>query len=211
MGNFIGKLLSFVRVVRNSANLSDVKIDIGGGEIHTPEYSQPSGTDSVPLPGDFPIAVAVSTRSGGLVVTGMVETDALQKAQPGDHRTYARDAASRAETVEFWLKADGTAVLSNANGTFTLSPDGTQSMQTAGGSFTLTPAGDIVGENDNGDFTLQSGGTMVINTATIDPSGNIVATSVSAPSIVANGKELAGHDHAINSGSSAPGPTAPNN
>lgn len=210
MANFIGKLLSFTRVLRNGAKLSDVKMDIGGGEIRTPEYAQTPGTDAVPLVDDYPIAVSVSTRSGGLVVVASVETDAQQKAQAGEHRTYARDAA-RAEVVELWLKADGTAVLSNANGSFTLDPDGTQSMVTADGSFTLTPLGEIVGENNNGDFTLQSNGTMNINTATIDPNGNIIATSVSAPSIVANSKELAGHDHAINSGSSAPGPTGPNN
>lgn len=189
---FLGRLLSFVRAERNGAKLSDVKIDLGGGEILTANYAQPSGEDSQPLPDDTAVVVRLP-QSGRVLIVAMVESDAVQSANAGEKRLYARDAA-RGEVVQLWLKNDGTAVLSNDNGSFTLFPDGSQK-----------------GANESGYYELKSDGTMDINTATIDPEGNIKATSVHAPSIVADGKELTEHDHDINDGSSAPGPTGANN
>ncbi len=222
---WIGKLLSFTRVERNGAKLSDVKLDIGGGEVLTGEHAHPSGEDAHPLPGDCPVAVEVA-QTGRVVVVAYVETDATEKAGPGDKRIYAR-GEDRLETVELWLKADGSATLANANGFFTLFADGSQRHENPNGSstlavdgsttlvnpngqFELKADGTVAGTNGSGDFELQAGGTMDINGATIDPSGNIIATSFSAPSIVAAGKELAAHAHAITGGSSAPGPTGPN-
>ncbi len=224
--SWIGKLLSFTRVERNGAKLSDVKLDIGGGEVLTGEHAHPSGEDAVPLPDDYPIAVPLA-QTGRIAIVAYVETDATEKAGPGDKRIYAR-GADRVETVELWLKADGTATLANANGFFTLFADGSQRHENPNGSstlavdgsttlvspngqFELKADGTVAGTNGSGDFELQAGGTMDINGATIDPSGNIIATSFTAPSVIAAGKELAGHDHAIAGGSSAPGPTGPNN
>lgn len=64
------------------------------------------------------------------------------------------------------------------------------------GSILLTnPAGGVI--------QLQADGVIVLNGVTIDLTG-----SISAPSIVANGKELAGHDHLAGI---PPGNTGPNN
>jgi len=50
--------------------------------------------------------------------------------------------------------------------------------------------------NSNGTMTLQADGTVNINGLTISPSGALVSPiSVTSPSIVANGKELADHLH----------------
>ena len=57
----IAKLLSFVRVVRNGANLSDVKVDPGGGANITAEHFATPGDDSHPMPNDY---VALSADSG---------------------------------------------------------------------------------------------------------------------------------------------------
>lgn len=55
-------------------------------------------------------------------------------------------------------------------------------------------------------------GGFDLNGFTIDASGAAASpVSLTAPSVIADGKELAGHDHAINGGSSAPGPTGVNN
>jgi len=209
LSGVIGKLFSFVRVIRNEAKLSDVKIDVGGGDILTAEYTHPSGDDSFPLPDDYVSAVRIP-RSGRILILGFVESDAQQKALKGDKRIYARNE-NREEMIELWLKSDGTATLNNANGSFTLSPDGKFVTTNPNGTYTLNADGSHKGENANGNFQLLANGTMDINTATIDPGGNIIATSVSAPSIKVNGKELDGHDHEIEDGSSAPGPTGPNN
>lgn len=191
MAGVIGKLLSFVRAPRNGAAQSDVKLDTGGGDVLTATHAQGAGDDAHPLPGDYPISIRID-RSGGLFVVGFVEPDAVQAAQPGDRRLYSRDG-SRAEVAQVWLKNDGTVLVSNSAGSYELRPDGSQRS-----------------ENSAGYYELRADGIVEVNTATIDPGGNIIATSVSAPSIVAAGKELAGHKHPITSGSSAPGPTGPN-
>ncbi len=50
--------------------------------------------------------------------------------------------------------------------------------------------------NSNGSIKLQADGTVNINGLTIDATGALVSpTKVTSPSIIANGKELAGHLH----------------
>lgn len=190
----IAKLLSFVRIERNGAKVSDVKVDRGGGDARTVEHFSAPGDDSFPLATDY-LHTEKQAGTGRDSAVGYVDPINEPKALEGDKRIYARDAATGAVMVEVWLKNDGTAIESNDNG-----------------SVTLNPNGSIKGLNANGSFELQAGGNFVVNGVTIDTSGNITSpAAVSAPSIVASGKELAGHDHPINSGSSAPGPTGPNN
>jgi len=210
MSGIIGKLLSFARVQREGAKLSDVKIDIGGGDVLTAEYTHPSGDDSFPLPDDYVSLVRIP-RSGRVLVLGFVETDAEQKAEAGDKRIYARDA-SRVEMAEVWLKSDGTVVVANDNGSFTLRPDGSQIGENSNGNFELRADGSHRTENASGYIELLANGTVDINGATINPAGDIeTPTKVTAPSMIVDGKELKDHDHNITSGSSSPGPTGPNN
>lgn len=208
MGGVIAKLLAFARAPRNGAKQSDVKMDLGGGDVVTATHAQGSGDDAYPLPGDYPVGVRVD-RSGGVFVVGFVEPDAAQLAQAGERRLYSR-SGQRAEVAQVWLKNDGTVLVSNSAGSYELRPDGSQRLENANGSYELRANGSQRSENSAGHYELRADGTVDVNTATIDPGGNIVATSVSAPSIVAAGKELAGHKHPIASGSSAPGPTGPN-
>ncbi len=196
----IGRLLSFLRTSRNGAKVSDVKLDRGGGANITCEHFAGAGDDSFPLTTDYPFT-ADQPRGGGEAVVGYLDPINTPKAQEGDRRIYGRDAATGAAVVEVWLKSDGTALTSNAAGSFVLRPDGS-----------------IKGSNSNGSFELQSGGDFVVNGVTIDTAGNITSpATVTAPnlagsaSVKAASKELGGHDHNINSGSSAPGPTGTNN
>lgn len=184
----VGKLLSFVRVARNGAQLSDSKIDPGGGPNITAEHFSAPGDDAHPLPGDY-VRVASVPQSGRAAVTGYVDPNNQQKAQAGEKRIYARDADG-VEVVEVWLKNDGTALVTNSNGSVTLSPDGS-----------------ILGQNGGGSFELQASGDFVVNGVTIDASGAVTIPA----SLTLAGKEIAGHTHPITSGSSAPGPTGPNN
>lgn len=188
----IGKLLSFTRTTRDNAKQADIKIATSGDTL-TAQYVQGAGDDAVPLPGDYPLCVRIE-RAGRVVVVGFVEPDATQTAQAGERRMYARDG-DRAEVVQIWLKNDGTLLASNDNGSYELRPDGSHKMTSPGGSYELFADGSQRLENDSGYIELQAGGTVDVNTATIDPAGNIVATSVSAPSIKVNGKELKDHKH----------------
>lgn len=195
----IGKLLSFVRTLRNGSKVSDAKVDLGGGENILSEHFSDAGDDSFPLDTDYVLASQIP-RAGGHVVAGYLDPINEPKAMPGDKRIFARDPATGLAIVEVWLKSDGTAVVSNG-----------------AGSFTLDPAGSIKGINGNGNFELESGGNCVINGVVIDTDGNITSPAkITAPegdftSLLAATKELAGHDHPIVGGSSAPGPTGPNN
>lgn len=159
----IARLLSFTRTITRGAKVSNVKCHLGGGDNLTCQNFSNCNDDSFPLPDDYVITVP-NGRTGLSVIVGYIDPRNDQKATAGEKRIYARDSAG-ASIVELWLKSDGSAVLSNANGSLTL--------------------------KTNGD---------------VEASGSIIA-----PSMIVNGKELAEHDHNISGGSSAPGPTGPNN
>jgi hypothetical protein len=212
----IGQLISFVRALVGETKVSDVKVDRGGGDNRTPQHFSAPGDDAFPLPGDF-VAIIDQAGTGRDSAVGYVDPKNLQKATAGDKRIYARDANGD-QIVELWLKSDGTATLSNANGSVTLRPDGGTVTTTPLSTFDADADGSIAGTNGNGNFELQAGGTFEVNGVTIDPAGNIItpttlsaATVAASTSMTAVGKELVGHDHPITGGSSAPGPTGPNN
>ena len=53
----VAKLLSFVRLTRNNAKVSDVKIDPGGGPNITVEHFAAPGDDSFPLKTDYVVKI----------------------------------------------------------------------------------------------------------------------------------------------------------
>ena len=67
--------------------------------------------------------------------------------------------------------------------------------------------GSAILSNGTGSIQLLANGTVNINGVTIDTSGNIVSpTSVSAPSAIINGKELAEHTHITGTTGNPTGP-----
>jgi hypothetical protein len=178
-------------VVLGETKASDVQVDRGGADNRTPQHFSDAGDDSFPLPGDY-VATVGQAGTGRDSAVGYIDPNNQQKATAGDKRIYARDPATGDEVVEVWLKSDGTTTVANANGSFTLAPDGS-----------------ITGTNANGSFSLQVGGDFVVNGVTIAVDGTITTpTAVNSPSVVANGKELAGHNHPAGT---PPGNTGPNN
>lgn len=186
----IAKLLSFIRVTRNGARISDVKINPGGGRNVTAEHFASPGDDSHPLTSDYVLSVSVP-RQGGEAVAGYLDPINTPRATPGDKRIYARNASNGATIVELWLKSDGSAILSNDSGSVTLGVNGS-----------------ITGSNDNGSFALQVGGNFVVNGAIIDTSGNIsspgditaigtasAATVAATTSLTVGSKEMSTHTH----------------
>lgn len=111
----IGRILSFVRAQRNGAQISDVKTDPGGGPNVTAEHFAPAGDDAHPLPGDY-VYGSPSPQHGRYAAVGYVDPANQSKAQPGEKRLYARNADGQ-QVGEVWLKADGTIVSENDNGT----------------------------------------------------------------------------------------------
>ena len=190
--NQISKLLSFTRIVRNDAQISDVKIDPGGGPNITAEDFRPAGDDAHPLTSDYALASATQ-RSGGQAITGYVDPINEPKAQPGDTRIYGRESENGTEVNQVWLKNDGSVLVSNENGSVLLRPDGGSIITTPESTFDAAADGSIAGANGNGSFELQAGGDFVVNGVTIAANGDVTVPS----SLTLNGKELDAHDHPI--------------
>ena len=187
----VGKLMAFVRAVVGETNVSDVTVDRGGEDSRTLQHFSPPGDDSFPLPGDY-VATVDQAGTGRDSAVGYIDPKNQQKATAGDKRIYARDPETGDEVVEVWLKSNGTTTVANDNGSFTLAPDGS-----------------VTGTNANGSFSLQAGGDFVVNGVIIAVDGTITTpTALNTPSVVANGKELAGHNHPAGT---PPGNTGPNN
>lgn len=204
----IGKLLSFVRTLTHGAHVSNVKLDPGGGANITSQNFQDAGGDAFPLTTDYTAGVDLK-RQGVAVVVGYIDPINEPKSLEGEKRIYARDIATGLVIAEVWIKNDGEVTTFNANGSNTLRPDGGSVTTTPLSTFDSDADGSIAGVNGNGAFELETGGDFVVNGVTIDTAGKITSpTSISAPSIVANSKELAGHTHPV---TSAPGTTGPNN
>lgn len=208
MGGLIGLLLSFTRsILPGGARVSDAKIDPGGGANTTAQHFSTPGDDSVPLPGDYVLAMP-GQRAGTSNVVGYLEPKTEPVAGPGEKRIYARDALG-AVVVEIHLKSSGEAIIFNSAVSMTLKSSGEATVSNSSASMTLSPAGSVKGANSSGSFELEAGGDFVVNGVTIDTSGNITTTgngSFGASLIVAT-KELAGHIHLAGI---PPGSTGPN-
>lgn len=193
----IGRVLSFTRVTRNGAKVSDVKFNPGGDPNRTSEHFAPAGDDSHPLGTDY-VYTAPAPQHGKQVALGYVDPSNEPKAQEGEKRIYARDSGTGVAIVEVWLKNDGTALVTNDNGSIAVHPDGSFEVDAPlGGSFIVGADGSILGQNPAGSFQLQAGGTFVVNGVTITPAGLITTPNgIVTPSAVVDGVETAGHDHA---------------
>jgi len=188
----IAKLLSFTRTTSNDAKVTDVEIDIGGGDNRTAQHFSAPGDDSFPLITDYVLATD-TPRSGSKAAVGYIDPVNTPKADKGDKRIYGRKADGT-PVNEVWLKNDGSVLISNDNGSLLVRPDGS-----------------IKGDNGSGSFELETAGDFLVNGVKIDTFGNITCpativavTSVSAPLLAATGaggsltvagKEMKGHTH----------------
>lgn len=200
--NAIAKLLSFVRTTSNDANVTDVEIDIGGGDNRTAQHFSAPGDDSFPLDTDY-VLTSDKPRNGGKAAHGYLDPVNTAVANKGDKRIYGRDTNTGAPVNQVWLKNDGSILISNDNGSVLLSPDGGALTTTPGGTFDAKADGSIKGDNGSGSFELQAGGNFLVNGVIIDPSGNITtpaavsaATMAATTSLTVASKEMAGHAHA---------------
>ena len=108
----MGVLKSFTHVIRNGANISDVKADTGGGRITTAENFSPAGDDSFPLLTDIPFIVP-APGTGRFVVLGYLDPINEGQALEGERRFIARDS-SGAPVSFVWLRNDGSLELNGA-------------------------------------------------------------------------------------------------
>lgn len=187
----IGNILSYIRRTRsNGVKFSDVKIDVGGGDIKTAQSYEPAGDDSFPLTGDKAIAIEIP-RTGGVAVIGYLDPLDNKLAVAGEKRIYARDLGTGLVISQIHLKADGSIIINNENGAFELKANGS-----------------MIGSNNNGSFELESGGDFEVNGVTIDSSGNINTSGniITSADVTAGTISLKTHTHPAGT---PPGPTGP--
>jgi len=206
----ISKLLSFIRLKRNGANITDVKVNPGGGANVTAEHFATPGDDAYPLLTDY-VLLAPSTGTGRESAVGYLDPINTPKASEGDKRIYGRDT-SGSNINEVWLKNDGSILISNDNGSMLLRSDGGSIVTAPNASFDIAEDGSIKGVNNNGSFELEVGGDFVVNGVTIDIAGNVTTPATVTAGIVAattsltvTGKEMGLHTH--NQGNDSAGDT----
>jgi hypothetical protein len=119
----VATVLASERTTEDGAHVVDVTADLGGGDNATLDHFAPPGVDALPLPGDG-AAISGGASTGGEQATGYNDPKNEGKAQPGEMRVYARNAAGEV-VCEIWLKNDGSIDGRNANGFFGLQADGT--------------------------------------------------------------------------------------
>jgi len=130
----IGKVLGWVTATVSGV----VKNNPGGGAlVESIYYAAGTGVDSPPLPTDF-VATFEAQGTGRTVAVGSVDGVNPSIAAPGERRIYARDGAGGIK-VELYMKADGSAILSNAAGAIELKADGSVDINGA----VISPTGEI--------------------------------------------------------------------
>lgn len=203
-------------------------------DVQTVQYMPSSGEDSPPQEGDKVVVLELGTAFK--LAVGV--QDAIAPAiNPGERKVYSRsDAGAIAAFMLLANSGDiefgGVKFTVNATGDITLDAGG------GAATITIQTDGTIEIANAAGFIILASSGIVNINGVMIDPTGNIIGPAnitaggvlagaslaagggtmaggtlsmtagLSAPSVVAAGKELAGHDHPS---ADPPANTGPNN
>jgi hypothetical protein len=83
----------------------DVRVD-SAGDSNTTDHFDSAGVDAPPLPGDSVLLVQ-QDGEGEEAVSGYHDPKNAGVAEPGERRTYARDAEGTL-VCEVWLKKDGS-------------------------------------------------------------------------------------------------------
>jgi hypothetical protein len=144
----IATVLSFERTEVDDAQVSEVKVDPGGGANVTAQHFAPPGDDSHPLPGDF-VATTASPGSGNEHATGYVDPANEPQSGPGEKRIYARNGDG-AVTAVVWLKSDGEVLVESVEGgsVIRIAPDGGVHLGDASGAAKIPRADRVDAEID---------------------------------------------------------------
>ncbi|MHC4648187.1 MAG: hypothetical protein ACYTBJ_22225 [Planctomycetota bacterium] len=130
----VGVVETFERTSDDGEEYTDVKADLGGGEIATPTQYGPPGDDSPPLAGDLVATTDIPGDAGGAAV-GFADPVNPGKAEGGEKRLVGRDADGN-EVCEVWLKGDGSIRMENEEGFVELGADGVVNIND---NFTVDP------------------------------------------------------------------------
>lgn len=135
----IGLISDFIKRQRGGQSFGEVAAKTVGGTTQSAQHFGSPGEDASPLPGDRVIMVEGPTSASRAAVGYVAPGDEL-KTQPGERRTYARNADG-ATVSQVWQYADGRVVIQNQGG-------GVISMAASGevqiNGVKITTAGDVI-------------------------------------------------------------------
>lgn len=189
------------RITRALSNIgSRIKAVIDATDINEMEHLQPLGDDSRPLPQDDGWSDRTS-QNGVDVYFGAFDYD-NKIAEPGEKRTYARDADG-VPVNHVYLKKDGTVIIANDSYSKTINPDGSWVETNGTYSKSVNADGSYTETNGNYNKSVSTSGLVNINGFIINPDGSATSpVSVGAPvlngssSLTVAGKEQKDHVHA---------------
>lgn len=108
----IGEILEYKRVSTDSGvQISDIQVDLGGGNVVTARHYQPPGDDSFPLVGEFCLCVPTGSE---YVVVGFIDPQLTYAAAEGERVIFSRSALGTPEAI-LHLKADGTTEVNGSD------------------------------------------------------------------------------------------------
>jgi hypothetical protein len=111
-----GDILAVERKTEDGVTLTEVRVDMGGGDVVTADHVSDPGDDSHPIPGIDGATVADSPGKGNKQTSGYIDPINAPQTAPGEKRIYGRDPTSGLAVNEFWLKADGSIEITSLNG-----------------------------------------------------------------------------------------------
>ena len=190
------------RITRALSAIGDrIKALADASDINEMEHLQPLGDDSKPLPQDDGWSDRTN-QSGGDVYFGAFDYK-NKVAQPGEKRTYARNADG--DTVSHvYQKKDGTIIIANDSYSKVINPDGSFVENNGTYSKSVNADGSFTETNGLYTKTVATSGEVNINGFTIGPDGAASSpVSVTAPtlngtnSLIVAGKEQKDHKHKV--------------
>lgn len=185
-GGLIAKILNFVSVRRNNANINDVTIKSGGGVNMTAEHFGGAGSDAQPTVKDYAY-LAMNSGTGRHVVIGYLDPVNEGQAKAGERGILGRNPSDNTILCRVFVRNDGSIEIDNDNGGFLLMPNGTVNI---------------------------NGVTIDVNGNITSPANITAQNSVTAQNIIgmasvsASGKEMSNHTHPAGT---PPGNTGVNN
>ena len=96
-------ILAVERTLVDGIHSTDVRVDMGGGDIATADHVADIGDDSCPIPGIDLASVDEVSGEGNLIAGGYADPNNAPKTAPGEKRIYCRDETG-ALICELWLK-----------------------------------------------------------------------------------------------------------
>jgi hypothetical protein len=120
-----GDILAVERKVVDDITITEVRVDMGGGDIVEAEHVSDPGDDSHPIPGRDVATVTDSPGAGNKQTSGYFDPLNPPQTAPGEKRIYGRDSETGLVVNEFWLKNTGEIAITILNGAaLTITSDG---------------------------------------------------------------------------------------